>query len=99
MQIMLLLPRPFALGFPLSEATAAGFGDAHSPPLGKPATSEKKNEVVNVGVFGVLVSPPRGVFNIDPRPPGEKSSFVVGDCNHAKTFEDSSKDPLAAGLP
>jgi hypothetical protein len=100
-QIILLLPRPFPLRLSLSEmATAApDFGEAHSPPLGRPATSEKKKDVLNVGVGGALSIPPRGVFSIDPKPPGEKRSFDVGECNHASTFEDSSKDPFGVGFP
>jgi len=100
-QIILLLPRPLPLRFSTSEfaAVAPGFGDAHSPPLGKPATSEKKNDVLKVGVCGAFGTPPRGVFNIDPRPPGEKRPFAVGECNQANTFDDSSNDPFDAGLP
>lgn len=101
MQIILLLLRPVALRFSLSEAAAAapGFGEVHSPPRGKPATSEKKKEVLKVGVLGVLVIPAFGVFNIDPIPPGENSSFPVGECNQANTLEDSSREPFAGGLP
>ena len=98
--MILLLPRPVAVRFSLSEAAAAapGFGEVHSPPRGKPATSEKKNDVLNVGVLGAFI-PALGVFSIDPIPPGENSSFVVGECNQANTLDDSSRDPLAAGLP
>ena len=60
-----------------------GLGEASLP--GNPATSEKKNDVLTLGVLGVLGAP-RGVFNIEPRPPGEKRPFAVGDCNHARTI-------------
>jgi hypothetical protein len=71
-------------------------GEPNSLFLGKLATSEKKNEVVFVGVLGVRGAvPARGVFIADPKPkppPGENSPFAVGDCSHASTF-DASKDP------
>jgi hypothetical protein len=52
MQMILLFPRPFPLRFSFSvvAAVAPDFGEAQSPPLGNPATSEKKNDVLKVGV-------------------------------------------------
>mmetsp|Transcript_8178 Transcript_8178/g.9516 ORF Transcript_8178/g.9516 Transcript_8178/m.9516 type:complete len:113 (+) Transcript_8178:1584-1922(+) len=109
---MLLLPRQlFATRLSMSKVlpTVAPpgpvfdpdlIGDAQSPPRGKPATSEKKKDVLNVGVWGFLtnepVTPARGVFNMDPNPPGENSPFAVGECNHANTFDESSNEP---GVP
>jgi hypothetical protein len=58
---------------------------------GKLATSEKKNEVLTVGVRGVL--DPAGVFMTEFRPPGLKRPFAVGDCSHASTL-DVSNDPV-----
>jgi hypothetical protein len=59
---------------------ASLLGEANSPFRGKEATSEKKKEVLMVGVLGVLGSPPRGVFKTDPKPPpGEKSPLEDGD--------------------
>ena len=77
MQMMLDTPRvpPFFDSDP-------GFGDV-SPP-GSPATSEKKKEVLTLGVLGVLGAP-LGVFRMEPKPPGEKSPFAEGDCNHERT--------------
>mmetsp|Transcript_12470 Transcript_12470/g.35710 ORF Transcript_12470/g.35710 Transcript_12470/m.35710 type:complete len:86 (-) Transcript_12470:1118-1375(-) len=65
-----------------------GLGEVSLP--GNPATSEKKNDVLTVGVLGVLGAP-LGVFNIEPKPPGEKRPFAVGDCNHARTFDESNE--------
>ena len=56
-QIMLDMP-----GAPACLNAAPGFGEANSPFRGRLATSEKKNEVLTVGVLGVLGPPkPRGV--------------------------------------
>mmetsp|Transcript_29453 Transcript_29453/g.45343 ORF Transcript_29453/g.45343 Transcript_29453/m.45343 type:complete len:94 (-) Transcript_29453:1310-1591(-) len=81
---------------PLLPPSPPGFGET-SPLRGKPATSEKKKDVLTVGVLGVR-GPPRGVFIIDPKPPGENRPFAVGDCNHARTLEES-KGPEFGGLP
>lgn len=78
MQIMLDIPRES----PFFDSTP-GFGEVSALP-GSPATSEKKNEVLTVGVLGVL-GIPLGVFSIELKPPGEKRPFAVGDCNHAST--------------
>jgi hypothetical protein len=64
-------------------------------PLVKLATSEKKNDVLTVGVRGVRGPP--GVFSNVPYPPGEKRPFAVGDCNHANTF-DVSNEPFDIGF-
>eukprot|EP00977_Amphora_coffeiformis_P009991 scaffold2335_cov175-Amphora_coffeaeformis.AAC.18 len=61
---------------------SSGFGESCSF-LGRLATSEKKNDVVTVGVRGVLTA---GVFVTEPSPPGEKRPCAVGDCNQASTF-------------
>lgn len=63
--------------------SAPGLGEV-SVLLGNPATSEKKNEVLTVGVLGVLGAP-LGVFSMEPNPPGEKRPFAVGDCSQART--------------
>lgn len=65
--------------------SAPGFGDV-SVLCGKPATSEKKKEVLTVGVLGVRGAT-RGVLRTElkPPPPGEKRPFAVGDCNQART--------------
>jgi hypothetical protein len=63
-----------------------GFGEVSALP-GSPATSEKKNEVLTVGVRGVL-GIPLGVLSMEPKPPGEKRPLAVGDCNHARTVKD-----------
>ena len=54
--------------------------------------------MLTVGVLGVLgpntplgVIPPLGVPKRDPKPPGEKSPFEVGDCNHARTERDKTE--------
>lgn len=62
-------------------------GDITSAPLGRLATSEKKKDVLTVGVRGVrgAFRAPRGVFNIEPKPPGENKPLAVGDCNQART--------------
>lgn len=57
-------------------------------PVGKLATSEKKKDVLTVGVLGVRGPP--GVFSSAPYPPGENSPFAVGDCNQASTFDVSN---------
>ena len=76
--MILLAPRdPFFLASP------PAFGDVSFP--GNPATSEKKNEVLTVGVRGVRGAP-FGVLR--PKPPGEKRPFAVGDCSHARTTKD-----------
>lgn len=81
MQIILEYP----LG-PLRRAGSPGLGDT-SAPLGKLATSEKKNDVLTVGVLGVrgAFRAPRGVLSIEPKPPGENKPFAVGDCSQAST--------------
>jgi hypothetical protein len=76
-------------------------GDAQSPSRGRPATSEKKKDVLlYVGVWGIFRAEPvqiaRGVFNIEPNPPGEKSPLADGECSHANTFDESTNDP---GVP
>lgn len=72
-QIMLLAPRL------LRFSNAPLLGEVNSDPRGKPATSEKKNDVLlTVGVCGVRGMPPFGVFTIDPRP-GEKRPFADGE--------------------
>jgi hypothetical protein len=76
MQIMLLVPRL------LRFSSDPLLGEVNSDPRGKPATSEKKNEVLlTVGVCGVRGMPPFGVFNIDPKPltPGENRPFAEGE--------------------
>lgn len=95
MQIMLLLPRPFPLRLSPSEApfAAPDLGERNSPPRGNPATSEKKKDVLNVGVGGSFETAPLGVFNMDPKPPGENILFTDGDWSHANTLELSSKEP------
>lgn len=50
---------------------SVGLGDSCSF-LGRLATSEKKKEVLTVGVLGVR-APPAGVFITEPRPPGENN--------------------------
>ena len=68
-------------GPPRFAALLSPLGDANSF-RGKLATSEKKKDVLIVGVCGVrgAASPPRGVFKSDPKPPpGEKSPLAVGD--------------------
>lgn len=65
------------------------FGD-ESPPRGNDATSEKKKDVLTVGVRGVRVSAPLGVLSIDPNPPGENRPFEFGECNHASTLDESN---------
>ena len=67
---------------------SSGFGESCSF-LGRLATSEKKNDVVTVGVRG----PAAGVFVTEPSPPGENRPCAVGDCNHASTLE-VSKDSV-----
>ena len=72
--MILLYVRP-----PFFDVSAPAFGET-SPLRGKPATSEKKNDVLTVGVLGVLGTPaPRGVFIIEPSPPGENKPLAVGD--------------------
>lgn len=78
MQMIFDMPRES----PFFDSTP-GFGEVSALP-GSPATSEKKNEVLTVGVLGVL-GIPLGVFSIEPKPPGENRPFAVGDCNHART--------------
>lgn len=47
---------------PACLSAAPGLGEANSPFRGRLATSEKKNDVLTVGVLGVLGPPkPRGV--------------------------------------
>lgn len=82
MQMMFDIPLP-----PFRFVSAPGFGDG-SKLWGRPATSEKKKEVLTVGVLGVRGAT-RGVFRADEKPPGEKRPFAVGDCSQASTFEES----------
>ena len=56
------------------------------------ATSEKKKDVLTVGVRGGAC----GVLAMELLP-GENSSFALGDCNHASTL-DVSKEAETMGL-
>lgn len=77
-QIIFDTPRP-----PPRFVSPPGFGEV-SVLCGKPATSEKKNEVLTVGVLGVRGAT-LGVLRTEENPPGEKRPLAVGDCNHART--------------
>ena len=68
--------------------SAPGLGEV-SVLCGKPATSEKKKEVLTTGVLGVRGAT-LGVLRTELNPPGEKRPFAVGDCNQARTVADSS---------
>ena len=57
--------------------------------FGKLATSEKKKDVLTVGV-GVVCCLGLGVFNIEPKP-GENKPLAVGDCSQASTLEVSKE--------
>lgn len=88
MQIILEYTPCGPLTPPRLPAAPSPFGDGNSVFRGKLATSEKKKEVLMVGVRGVrgAVCAPPGVFNAEPKPPpGEKNPFAVGDWSQAST--------------
>jgi hypothetical protein len=84
-EIQMILEIPPFCDF-LSSFSAA-FGESWR---GKLATSEKKKDVLTVGVLGVRAA---GVFITEPSAPGENNPCAVGDCSHASTFE-VSKEPV-----
>lgn len=83
-------------------ASPPDLGDDDISPRGRAAASEKKKDVLTDGVRGVRGKPALGVFSMDPKPPGEKRPFELGEWSHARTLEESKAAAAAAaafGLP
>lgn len=81
-EMQIMLERPF-LG--LLSVLSSRLGVS---PRARPATSEKKKDVLTLGVPGVRgIKGPLGVFMMEFSPPGENNPLAVGDCNQFNTLD------------